>query len=136
MDALVELRDGTRITIEIQLQNKMHWDKRQLFYWSKVPDVFGTKNTTEADAEVQVDITQIDFITQEFIQYIRNLKTNFGSKLEDIRQNYLKTVTGQIRNQDVELACNLIRDVLWADYVNDQDGEKLYFDKEHWVKLT
>ena len=35
VDALVELRDGTRITIEIQLQNKMHWDKRQLFYWSK-----------------------------------------------------------------------------------------------------
>ena len=35
VDALVELRDGTRITIEIQLQNKMYWDKRQLFYWSK-----------------------------------------------------------------------------------------------------
>lgn len=100
-----------------------------------VPDAFGTKNTTEADDEVQVDITQIDFITQEFIQYIRNLKTNFGSKLEDIRQNYLKTVTGQIRNQDVELACKLIRDVLRADYVNDQDGEKLYYDNEHWVKL-
>lgn len=100
-----------------------------------VPDAFGTKNATDVDDEVQVDITQIDFITQEFIQYIRNLKTNFGSKLEDIRQNYLKTVTGQIRNQDVKLACDLIRDVLRADYVNDQDGEKLYYDKEHWVKL-
>ena len=103
-----------------------------------VPDAFGTKNTSvqeNLDDDVQIDITQIDFITQEFIQYIRNMKTNFGSKLEDIRQDYVKTVKGQIKNHDVELACKLIKEILRADYVNDQDGEKLYYDEEHWVKL-
>lgn len=103
-----------------------------------VPDAFGTKSTSLQDNipdEVQIDITQIDFITQEFIKYIRGTKNKFGSKLEDITQNYLKTVKGQIRNHDVETACGLIREVLRADYVNDQDGEKLYYDDEHWVKL-
>lgn len=83
----------------------------------------------------EVDITQTDLITQEFVQYIRNMRASFGSRLEEIVQNYLKTVKGQIRNQDVDLACQLIHDILRADYVFDRDGEKLFYDNEHWVKL-
>lgn len=103
-----------------------------------VQDNFGIKSAAIRDNlsdEAQIDITQIDFITQEFMKYIRSTKNEFGAKLEDIIQNYLKTVKGQIRNHDVEIACKLIREVLRADYVNDQDGEKLYYDKRHWVKL-
>lgn len=83
----------------------------------------------------EVDISQVDLITQEFVQYIRGMRSNFGSRLEEILQNYLKTVKGQIRNQDVKLACQLIHDILHADYVYDKDGEKLFYDDEHWVKL-
>lgn len=125
--------------------NEMFCDDDMLVYipagrnlLALVPDAFGTKTTALEDNlsdEVQIDITQIDFITQEFIKYIRGTKNKFGSKLEDITQNYLKTVKGQIRNHDVETACGLIREVLRADYVNDQDGEKLYYDEDHWVKL-
>lgn len=83
----------------------------------------------------EVDISQTDLITQEFVQYIRSMRLSFGSRLEEIVQNYLKTVKGQIRNQDVELACQLIHDILRGDYVYDKDGEKLFYDDEHWVKL-
>ncbi len=83
----------------------------------------------------EVDISQTDLISQEFAQYIRNVRTNFGSRLDEIVQNYLKTVKGQIRNHDVNLACQLIHDILRGDYVYDKEGEKLFYDKEHWVKL-
>lgn len=83
----------------------------------------------------EVDISQTDLITQEFAQYIRKMRSSFGAKLEEIEQNYLKTVTGQIRNHDVDLACQLIHEILRADYVYDKDGEKLFYDNEHWVKL-
>lgn len=87
------------------------------------------------DRDGEIDISQTDLITQEFVQYIRSMRSSFGSRLEEIVQNYLKTVRGQIRNQDVELACQLIHDILRGDYVYDKDGEKLYYDDEHWVKM-
>ncbi len=87
------------------------------------------------DLDGEIDISQTDLITQEFVQYIRSMRSSFGSRLEEIVQNYLKTVKGQIRNQDVELACQLIHDILRGDYVYDKDGEKLFYDDEHWVKL-
>ena len=95
----------------------------------------GISLSDRLDQDNGVDISQTDLITQEFVQYIRNMRSSFGSRLEEIVQNYLKTVKGQIRNQDVELACQLIHDILRADYVYDKDGEKLFYDDEHWVKL-
>ena len=93
----------------------------------------GISLSDRLDQDNGVDISQTDLITQEFVQYIRNMRSSFGSRLEEIVQNYLKTVKGQIRNQDVELACQLIHDILRADYVYDKDGEKLFYDDEHWV---
>ena len=98
-----------------------------------VPKEISLSNHYKQDNEV--DISQTDLITQEFAQYIRDVRSRFGSKLDEIIQNYLKTVKGQIRNQDVDLARQLIHEILHGDYVYDKDGEKLYYDKEHWVKL-
>ena len=103
-----------------------------------IPDTFGKKVShiqNDIDTELEIDISQIDLITQEFIQYIRDMRASFGSRLEEMTQNYLKTVKGQIKNRDVEMACDMIRQILRADYVCDKDGEKLFYDKEHWVKL-
>ena len=101
-----------------------------------VPDTFVKGETSIQDEEeMSIDISQIDLITQEFIRYIRKIRSEFGTKLEEITKNYLKTVRGEIRNHDVELACGLIRKILRADYICDREGEKLFYDQEHWVKL-
>ena len=101
-----------------------------------VPDTFVKGETSIQDEEeMSIDISQIDLITQEFIRYIRKIRSEFGTKLEEITQNYLKTVRGEIRNHDVELACGLIRKILRADYICDREGEKLFYDQEQWVKL-
>jgi predicted ATPase len=44
-------------------------------------------------------------------------------------------VDGQIRNADVNMAYALVRKILRGDYVNETDGEKLYYSEKQWVKL-
>lgn len=82
-----------------------------------------------------IDISILDLPMKEFIERIRITRTRFGTKLDSVVDDYLKTVQGQIKNTDIDIAKELIKKILRADYVNDSDGEKLYFDEVHWVKL-
>lgn len=80
-------------------------------------------------------ISDMDLTMQEFISLIRKTKSRFGSKIPDIVKDYTKTVKGQINNSSVEMAYNLIKKIFKADYTSENDGEKIYFDERHWVKL-
>ncbi|MBQ9983269.1 MAG: AAA family ATPase [Lachnospiraceae bacterium] len=82
-----------------------------------------------------VDTSILDLPMQDFIERIRLTKKNFGTKLDSVVSNYLKTVQGQIKNANLDIAQELIHNILKADYVSNTDGERLYFDKERWVKL-
>lgn len=82
-----------------------------------------------------MSISGIDLTMQEFIKLILRTKRRFGSKITDMAQDYIMTVRGQINNAAVEKAFFLIKNILKADYVNEGDGEKIYFDDSHWVKL-
>lgn len=82
-----------------------------------------------------IDISILDLPIKEFIERIRGIRARFGAKLDSVVADYLKTVSGQVKNTEVHIAEKLIKDVLKAEYVNDTDGEKLYFDESHWVKL-
>lgn len=80
-------------------------------------------------------IADMDLAMQEFINLIRNTKSKFGSKIPDMVKDYTKTVKGQINNSSIEMAYDLIRRILKADYTSESDGEKIYYDERHWVKL-
>lgn len=95
----------------------------------------GVTLSEQSDSDNGIDISQTDLVTQEFIQYIRNIRSSFRSRLDETVQNYVKTVKGQIRKGDITLACRLIHDILRGDYVCDKDGERLFYDDDHWVKL-
>ena len=82
-----------------------------------------------------IDISTLDLSMKEFMERIRITRTRFGTKIDNVVSDYLKTVQGQIKNTDIDIAKDLIKYILKADYVNDTDGEKLYFDDTHWVKL-
>lgn len=99
-----------------------------------IPDLILPESSPNSKL-LPIDIRQIDLITQDFIHYIQQMRGRFGSRLEEITQNYLKTVKGEIRNRDVELACELIREVLKGDYVYEKDGERIYYSKDGWIKL-
>ena len=80
-------------------------------------------------------ISDMDLTMQEFINLIRNTKSKFGSKIPDIVKDYTKTVKGQINNNSLETAYDLIKKIFKADYTSESEGEKIYFDERHWVKL-
>lgn len=80
-------------------------------------------------------ISDMDLTMQEFINLIRNTKARFGSKIPDVVKDYTKTVKGQINNSSLDTAYELIRKIFKADYTSESDGEKIYFDERHWVKL-
>lgn len=80
-------------------------------------------------------IADMDLTMQEFITLIRNTKNRFGSKIPDIVKEYTKTVSGQINNSSLDMAYELIHEIFKADYTSETDGEKVYFDDYHWVKL-
>lgn len=80
-------------------------------------------------------VSEMDLTMQEFIKLIRNTKGKFGNKIPEMIKDYTKTVKGQINNGAVENAYCLIRKILKADYTSENDGEKIYFDNDHWVKL-
>lgn len=82
-----------------------------------------------------VSVDEMDLTMQEFILLIRMTKNKFGTKIPEMVRDYTKTVKGQINNLALEQAYELVKKVLKADYISENDGEKIYFDEYHWVKL-
>lgn len=82
-----------------------------------------------------VSVDAMDLTMQEFIKLIRTTKNKFGSKIPEMVKDYTKTVKGQINNTALEQAYQLVKNILKADYISENDGEKIYFDEYHWVKL-
>lgn len=82
-----------------------------------------------------VPVDEMDLTMQEFIKLIRTTKNKFGVKIPEMVQVYTKTVKGQVNNLALDQAYELIKKILKADYTSENDGEKIYFDEHHWVKL-
>lgn len=82
-----------------------------------------------------VSTDEMDLTMQEFIKLIKVTKNKFGTKIPEMITDYVKTVKGQINNAAVDQAYELIKKILKADYISETDGEKIYFDEYHWVKL-
>ena len=99
-----------------------------------IPDLILPKEAPEKILEQQ-DISQTDLFTQSFIRYIKSMQYRFGSKLDEIVENYAKTVSGKLQYRDVELAGKLIKEILKADYVYGRDGDRLYYESSKWIKL-
>lgn len=77
----------------------------------------------------------MDLTMKEFISLIQRTRSNFGTKIPEMIKDYTKTVKGQINNAAVDQAYQLIQEILKADYTSEEDGERIYFDERHWVKL-
>lgn len=82
-----------------------------------------------------VSTDEMDLTMQEFIKLIKITKNKFGTKIPEMITDYIKTVKGQINNAAVDQAYEFIKKILKADYISESDGEKIYFDEHHWVKL-
>ena len=90
---------------------------------------------TRSEQLQDVSADEMDLTMQEFIKLIKITKNKFGTKIPEMITDYVKTIKGQINNAAVDQAYEFIKKILKADYISENDGEKIYFDEYHWVKL-
>lgn len=82
-----------------------------------------------------LSVSDMDLTMREFVNLIRTTKSRFGNKIPELVKDYTKTVKGQINNMSLDMAYRSIKNIFKADYTSEDDGEKIYFDEKHWVKL-
>ena len=106
-------------------------DNREIIYIPAGRSLLATMSEQLHD----FSIADMDLTMQEFINLIGSTKSKFEVKIPDMVKEYTSTVKGQVNNVAIDQAYQLINRVLKADYASETDGEKIYFDSHHWVKL-
>ena len=91
--------------------------------------------STLSDQLLKAFDVKMDLMMQEFCQLIEDTKQRFDSRIPDLLRTYTQTVSGQVNNMALEEIYQMINRILKADYVSDSDGEKMYYDAYHYVKL-
>lgn len=77
-----------------------------------------------------------DILMNDFIERITILQKQYSQKLEDIITDRKKTSLAEIDFASVDKAKGLVTKILKGDYVNDKDGEKIYYSSQRFVKLV
>lgn len=119
---------------------KRHINERLLYLFENDEEIIyipaGRSLLATMSEQLQdVSVNEMDLTMQEFIKLIKITKNKFGTKIPEMITDYVKTVKGQINNAAVEQAYGFIKKILKADYISESDGEKIYYDEYHWVKL-
>lgn len=83
-----------------------------------------------------IDNGSLDLPMRNFIELIVETRKKFGIRMDRMVSDYVKTIQGQIKNADVNMAYDMVKKILKADYISDSDGEKLYYTKDRWVKIA
>ncbi len=86
VDALMELQDGTKITVEIQLKAVKFWEKRQLFYWAKifVKDLLRGANYGKLKKCISIAILDFDLTDQPGAHKVYRLMDEEGNQFGDL----------------------------------------------------
>lgn len=83
-----------------------------------------------------IDNRSLDLPMRNFIELIGETRKKFGTRMDRMVSDYVKTVQGQIKNADVNMAYDMVKRILKADYISDSDGERLYYTPNKWVKIA
>ena len=76
-----------------------------------------------------------DILMNEFIERIMVLQKQYSQKIEDIVRDKKKLSSENIDFVSVKKATKLVKSILKGKYVNDKNGERIYYDENRFVKL-
>lgn len=77
-----------------------------------------------------------DILMNEFIERITILQKQYSQKLDDIITDRKKTSLAEIDFSSVAIAKKLVTEILKGEYVNDKNGERIYYSPKRFVKLV
>lgn len=101
LDVLVELNNHTKIDIEIQVRAGKYWDKRQLFYLSKlyVEDLRSGEDYSKLKKCVAISILDFNYSEREEYHSIYRLRDEQGNEFSDMLELHIlelgKKLTGR-----------------------------------------
>lgn len=78
----------------------------------------------------------IDFCTQKYIERILKIRPLFENGVEGLIAQKRNTPGTKIDLETINRMLDLVRDVLKGRYVFKDNEERLYIDKEHYVKIN
>ncbi len=86
LDVSVELNDDTKIDIEIQIHAGKYWDKRQLFYLSKlyVEDLRSGDDYSKLKRCVAISIVDFNYSDREEYHNVYRLRDEQGNEFSDM----------------------------------------------------
>lgn len=76
-----------------------------------------------------------DILMNEFIERIMVLQKQYSQKIEDIVRDKKKLSSENIDFASVKKATKLVKSILKGEYINDKNGERIYYDENKFVKL-
>lgn len=91
---------------------------------------------TNSDFFHMLTPNKYDILMNEFIERITILQKQYSQKLEDIITDRKKTSSAEIDFSSVYRAQRLVTEILKGEYVNDKNGERIYYAPQRFVKLV
>lgn len=91
---------------------------------------------TLADQLQNVETIKLDHTMRAFMQRISNSKALFSASLDQMVMDRKKLSQDRVDVASLSLAQEIIQNALKASYRADVDGEKLYYEKNHYTKLN
>jgi predicted ATPase len=79
---------------------------------------------------------KLDYLMRSFVDRINSTKSIFNKGLDDIVEERKKFTHEVIQFEKVNYAKKLIEKILKGAYHFDREGEKIYFDRDRYVKLN
>lgn len=76
-----------------------------------------------------------DIIMNDFIGRIMLLQKQYSQSMEDIVKDRKKFSSEEIDFQSVDKAIVLVKKILKGEYINEKNGEKIYYESGKFVKL-
>lgn len=120
---------GLLRNVDIQIKELLKEDRHPIF----IPS--GRSIISILSNQIQnLNFDDIDKLTQTFISRISILRPYFGKSLLEILNE--KKEVSEINEDSVNLSIQFISNILKGRYINDSEGEKIYYDQQNYVPLN
>lgn len=83
-----------------------------------------------------IDVEKLDYLTSAFLDRINNYKGVFRKSLSEIVLDKIKLSDDVIDRKNSETAKTIIDEILKGEYKYENDGEKIYYNKNEYTKLN
>lgn len=104
LDILVELEDGTRINIEIQRKPMADWEKRQLYYLSRVysKDLFSGVNYHRLQKAILISIDDFNVTDGEEYHHIYRFRDENGKDFSELMEIHVIELHKKLLNKPLD----------------------------------